>query len=343
MKKIYVLSALIIATVAMQAQTVLNYQTHGLVNDTRNEMFITKYVEPGLEGNNVVWDFSSLELTNNFVGVLDNPALSKGAATFTNSNVALEEFGNFFYFNANDQRIEQHGFMSGNGNIYIVYNVPFVKMRYPFAFGSTYSGPFGGYYLHNGNRIGDIEGTYTVTGDGMGKLLLPGNVSYNKALRVKEVKTFIQSMNGTNYQFEDVTYRWYVEGHRYPLLVLIKSTTQYTNGKNHSSTRAAYNPVILQNNPLVTNNLANVSSISAYPNPYTDHVNISVVLSKSSRVKLSVFDINGRLVKELASGVEPMGERNYRFSAKEMGLTAGTYMVKLNIDGKESVQKIVEL
>lgn len=342
MRKIYaLLSGLLIAS-SLQAQTTLRFETHGLMADTKNGMNLTKYTEPGVEGKNVTWDFTNLELTNNFVGSLDNVDISKGASIFTTSNVALEEFGNYFFFNVSRTGIDQYGFMSGNGATTIEYDVPFVKMRYPFAFGSSYSGNFSGSYKHNGTILGTITGTYTVSGDGTGKLLLPENVSYSNALRVKEVKTFTQTINGNNYQLEDITYRWYVEGHRYPLLVLIKSTSFSQNGKSNFSTRAAYNPVIIQNSPTSINALGANVGFTAYPNPYTDFVNINVRLESASTVKLSVFDMNGRLVKVLVNGVEPSGERMYKFSAKELGLGAGAYLVKVNVNGKEATQKVVE-
>jgi hypothetical protein len=343
MRKIYIALFGLLAAASLQAQTILNYKTHGLVADTKNEMFITKYVEPGVEGRNVTWDFTSLELTSNFTGSLEEAGLSKGASVFTTSNVALEEFGNYFFFKSSESGIEQYGFLSGNGSLSIVYDVPFVKMKYPFAFGSNFSGSFSGTYNHNGAKLGDINGTYAVYGDGIGKLLLPGNVSYSNVLRVKEVKSYTQSINGKGYQLEDVTYRWYVDGHRYPLLVLIKSTSFHENGKSYSSTRAAYNPVIIQNTPLSTNTLSSSLGLSVYPNPYTDFVNINVNLDNASRVKLSVFDLNGRLIKVLFNGVEVAGDRTYKFSAKELGLSAGAYLVKLNVNGKEATQKVVEL
>jgi hypothetical protein len=343
MRKIYIALFGLLAAGTLQAQTILKYQSHGLVADTKNEMFITKYVEPGAEGRNAIWDFTNLELTSNFTGSLDDAGLSKGASIFTTSNVALEEFGNYFFFKSNENAIEQYGFLAGNGSLSIVYDVPFVKMRYPFAYGSSFSGPFSGSYNSNSAKLGDINGTYTVTGDGLGKLLLPGNVSYSNVLRVKEVKSYTQSINGKGYQLEDVTYRWYVDGHRYPLLVLIKSTSHFENGKSYSSTRAAYNPVIIQNTPLSTNTLINNLGLSVYPNPYSDFVNINVNLDNTSRLKISVFDMNGRLVKVLFNGVEVAGDKTYKFSAKDLGLSAGAYLIKLNVNGNEVTQKVVEL
>jgi hypothetical protein len=304
-------------------------------------MKITKYTEPGVEGKNVVWDFRNLELVSDFAGTLDDPTFSKGVGIFTESNTVLEEFGNYFFFKSNESGIEQHGFMSNSGTTTIVYDQPFVKMRYPFTFGSSYTGSFGGTYNSNERNIGTIQGTYTVTGDGMGTLLLPGNKSYSNVLRVKEVKAYNQSLNNRGYDIEVVTYRWYVNEHRFPILVLIKSSSFFENGRTGSSTQAAYNPLAIT--PLDVTTTADNLNFSAYPNPYRDQISIRFNLENPSNVNLSVFDVNGRLVKVLFTGDEVSGEKNYKFSAKEMGLASGAYIVKLNVNGAETSQKVLEL
>jgi len=343
MRKILLSIAVILLAASLQAQTVLKYQTHGLIPNHKNEMYITKYVEPGVSGNNVIWDFTNLELTNDFVGSLDNPAFNKGALVFPHSTTVLEEFGNFFFFKATEDGIEQQGFMSASGSTTIVYDVPFQKMKYPFTYGSNYSGDFSGTYNSNSTTQGTITGTYEVTGDGMGTLLLPGNMSYSNALRVKEIKSFTQTLNNYSYDIENVTYRWYVNGHRFPILVFIKSTYTFKNGRTQISTQAAYNPVIIQNMPTDVETLNMSYSMNVYPNPYREQVNISYTLDNASNVNLSVFDLNGRLVKVLVNAVEGAGEQSHKFSAKEMGLAAGAYLVKLNVNGNETTQKIVEL
>ena len=341
MKKIYLTIACVIIAASLQAQTVLKFQSHGLVADHVNEMKITKYAEPGNEGMNVVWDFRSLELVKDFTGTLDDPAFSKGYAIFTESNTVLEEFGNYFYFKANEISIEQHGFMSGSGNTTIVYDQPFVKMRYPFTYGSSYAGSFGGTYNSNDRVLGSIQGSYAVSGDGMGTLMLPENMTYDNALRVKEIKSYTQTLNNRSYEIETVTYRWYINEHRFPILVFIQSTSFFENGRTHVSTQAAYNPI--KTTPLDITTMAQNLGFSVFPNPYRDQITIRFNLENNSKINLSVYDLNGRLVKVLYTGNDTAGEKNFKFSAKEMGLSKGAYIVKLNVNGAETSQKIVEL
>jgi len=45
----------------------------------------------------------------------------------------------------------------------------------------------------------------------------------------------------------------------------------------------------------------------------------------------------------LVKGSIASGEKSYNFSAKEMGLGVGAYIVKLNVNGKETSKRILEL
>ncbi len=345
MRKIYLSIICLLFAASLSSQTVLRYDSHGLVADHVNDMKITEYVEPGDEGNNVVWDFRTLELVKEFTGKLDNPSFTKGANIFTESNSVLEEFGNLFFFNVSKDAIEQHGYMSGRGTVNIVYDQPFVKMRYPFTYGSSFAGSFDGRYNSADRQLGTLTGSYAVKGDGMGVLMLPGNYVYENALRVKEVKSYTQTINNRSYDIETVTYRWYVNEHRFPILVLIESTHNYESGRTHTSTQAAYNPIVFtsDSNPLDMETVVQDLSLKAYPNPYHNEVNLRFDLRNESKVNLSVYDLNGRLVKVLVDGTEAAGERMYKFSAKEMGLSAGAYIVKLNVNGEKASQRILEL
>jgi hypothetical protein len=345
MRNLYITIASMLLAFSAYTQTVLLYETHGLVADQTNEMKITKYTEPGVAGRNVVWDFRNLELTRDFVGTLNSPDFSKGASTFHQSNTMLEEFGNFFFFKTTEKSIEQYGFMSANGSTEIIYDIPFVKMRYPFSFGSSFVGTFNGRYNSNNSQLGTLQGYYAVEGDGTGTLLLPGNMVYENALRVKEVKTYDQVLNNRKYDIETITYRWYVHGHRFPILVLIKTATLYENGREHSSTQAAYNPIALSSgaNPLDVEIEQVGAKLETFPNPYHNQINIRFNMEQEGNVNLSVFDVNGRLVKVLYSGKENPGEKLFNFSAKEMNLGAGAFIVKLNVNGKETSRRILEL
>ena len=344
MKQILLITVSLFAFIGLQGQTTLRYNTHGLTANHVNNMSITKYAEPGDDGRNVIWDFSDLEFNRDFTGTLDEPSITKGAHIFSNANTALQEFNSFFFFNSNRKRIEQHGYMSVNGNVYITYNEPFVKMRYPFTFGSAFDGIFSGTYNSNEKQLGTLYGTYKVEGDGIGTLILPNDKIFENALRVKEVKEYDQTLNNRSYKISTTTYRWYVENHRFPVLVLISNSTIYEDGRTHTSTQAAYNTKVMNEvTPPISITTENAVNLKAFPNPYKDKITFRFVLKENSNINLSVFDINGRHVKTLFKGQAEAGEKEFTFTGKQVGLGAGAYIVKLNVNGSVISKKILEL
>lgn len=340
MKKILLLAYLVISVFA-QAQTKLTNETHGFIPNERNPMVLTNYLEPGTFGKNVIWDFSSLQVTNNFEGLILDTYLSKCCNLFSKGNTVLEEFGNYFVFETSANRLEQHGFLSSTGNTQIVYTKPFIKMQYPFTYGSHFDGNFEAYYIVNGQKTGKLIGTFKVEGDAKGKLKLPNGKELNNVLRVKEVKSSKQIINESITYFEDVTYRWYVQNHRFPVLVLIKSTHNY-NGTHSVTTKAAFNRNTINEAPNIDLNKDELK-IDIYPNPYQGRVTIAYNLENTANVNISVFDLTGKLVNVITNGVESAGQKQHYFSAVELGMSAGAYLIKLRIDNKEISRKILEV
>jgi hypothetical protein len=66
---------------------------------------------------------------------------------------------------------------------------------------------------------------------------------------------------------------------------------------------------------------------NAYPNPFNPTTNIRFSLRESGNVSLAVFDVAGRHVKTLASGVFEAGSHDVTFSADN--LPSGTYLYRL--------------
>ncbi len=342
MKRILLLVAGLVIALNSQSQTILTFKSHGLQPDVQNPMMLTKYVEPGPGGQNATWDFSMLEATENFVGNLQRPSIIKGSSRFSATNTSLEEFGSYFFFNSNSSILEQYGYSSNTGNFSIEYTKPFVKMRYPFSFNSYYSGVFEGKYFSDDKAIGGINGTYQVEGDAIGTLILPEGKSFRNALRVKEVKSYDQIINGNTTKIVETCHRWYVNEHRFPILVLIQCNYTFENGQVSTSTRAAYNSKVLMSN----NNLTTASSaykLDVFPNPYYDKININLHIEDKSKVNIAVYDLIGKRVAVLADQFEEMGDFTYNFSAKELGLARGTYIVKVKVNNSEATRKILEL
>lgn len=83
-------------------------------------------------------------------------------------------------------------------------------------------------------------------------------------------------------------------------------------------------------------------AMSAYPNPFTTAVAFRYKISSKANVSITILDINGRLIQELAQGNVAAGDYTIDFNGTN--LVPGNYFAKLSVDGKNaSTAKIVKL
>ena len=80
---------------------------------------------------------------------------------------------------------------------------------------------------------------------------------------------------------------------------------------------------------------------SAYPNPFNPSTSISLHLPIQSSVSVQVYDLSGRSVATLLSGVQSSGDYNLTWNASNQA--SGMYLVKAETADAISVQKILLL
>ncbi len=76
-----------------------------------------------------------------------------------------------------------------------------------------------------------------------------------------------------------------------------------------------------------------------YPNPFNPSTKISFTLTYAGDVVLDVYDVNGKLVKNLINGYMNAGDREYTFDAS--GLSSGTYFYKITANGYSETKKML--
>jgi Secretion system C-terminal sorting domain len=81
--------------------------------------------------------------------------------------------------------------------------------------------------------------------------------------------------------------------------------------------------------------------VSAYPNPFNPTTNISINLHEQAEVIVSVYNINGRLVKTLAEASLDAGSHELLFDGSS--ITSGIYLVQVSTSEFSQVQKVVLL
>ena len=83
-----------------------------------------------------------------------------------------------------------------------------------------------------------------------------------------------------------------------------------------------------------------MSILNTYPNPFNPILNIEFLTSKPANVQINIYDINGKLVKNLLNEYYTTGQNIINWNAEE--LSSGTYFVELKLNN-ETITNTVKL
>ncbi len=337
-KVVFTFVFILCAGITALPQITLSYNTHAISTVENNNMVICKYADPGESGKNVTWDFSQLKDIKDFTGLVNQHYSQGSNPEFPYSNTQLTEFDNTFYYNITKDKMEETGMASKDKSVIIKYDQPFLKMKFPFTTGDAFAGNITGTYSANGIKA-TINGTYSVEADAWGKLILPGNVVATNTLRVKSVKDYDREFSSSTQHIEIITYRWYNENNRYPLLVLtsIKATT----GSNSTySYQAAYNNR-LKSALSVENTKLDENALMLYPNPVVDKLTVKYHVETTGPVSIELFDNSGKKIKSLLDKNLIRGDYSLELDAQNNGLPSGMYYIRAIMSGKSVTKEFV--
>ena len=273
-----------------------------------------QYKDPGRAGENVLWDFSKLNIVNNeYVLMYDT----------IGGFITGKEHNTWYYYSISGDSLLCHGYE--NSTTMVKNECPELLLRFPVNYGdSTFS-----YYSGNGRYCDRLKisamGTISSKVDACGTMILPDGDTLKNVLRVHTVKKISENLesvflyrektpeafistDSVNYRLatdtlllELDTYRWYMAGYRYPVFETVKSiSNNYGRARDFFSTAFFY-PIkdhsYLDNDPenrdLLRSDTENDNqqnpdpwsglSYNCYPNPASNDLNIEAFMPKSGR------------------------------------------------------------
>jgi hypothetical protein len=331
MRKLYsTLFALIVLIFSINAQITLNYGTHCLLAGTSHDFVFLNGTTEGKSGPNVVWDFSNLKETDkNLTSHMLKAAGLEKSSQVPKANTVIEEFGNLFYFNVNNDVIEQYGAVYCN--TLVVYDKPYLKLKFPLHYGDKTAGEYSGIQESGTSKVA-IQGKYEVSADAYGTLILPGNNIVENVLRVKQVRTYGNT--------DEITYRWYAADVRYPVFVVIKYQTGTSSSISETAMYSNIGSQLKGATAIVEKEL--VTSFDVYPSPYHEQLTISYNLEKEGKVSIDLYDMSGKKISTLQSGItQNEGYHNLVLGNNE-NLLPGIYYIRLTHDNKTYMKKVIK-
>lgn len=90
----------------------------------------------------------------------------------------------------------------------------------------------------------------------------------------------------------------------------------------------------------VTEVLQSQFNVNVFPNPVSDHINLTYILDTKSNVSVKLIDIKGQKIADLLNEVQPSGTQSITKRLPE-GLGKGIYFLEANFNNDQVVKKIL--
>lgn len=350
MKKFFI-TPLLLCVLSTHAQQTVTFDANApRIRDkfVKQEM---EYFSPGQSGEDVVWEFSNLEVLKDYpieyfsdsdsvlITALEPTMLRKYAVT--------------------SDTLKYVGYETALKNM--DYERPIILLTYPFSYGDGISNPFIGNGIYCGTSSIRTIGSVSSEADAFGSILLSEEDTIRNVLRVHIVRSASVNMNALNdttvfdpnnlKQEIEERYQWYARGYRYPLFETV-STTNYNNMEPVSCLQKAYSYLPdkqrLLNDPL-NESITNRDSIAGQSRSdntiinYKTYVNgsditINYDLTEKATVTILVCNHMG-FVYHHSSFTQSAGI-GYTRDITCNGLPHGVYILYLNVNGKVYSEKV---
>ena len=297
MKKILILLLFSIFLSNVFGQVTLSYHNNGMLPGDSSRTHEITYIEPGSPGENQVWDLSGIQFSGKttFCGVKEDASL-KVTGTDEKS-LLLAEDGYEYTFISGEQGYIETGYVNTAKKLTLAYSDPILKIKYPFSYGQQFSDPFTGVAWYNEKSRIDLSGTYTLTADAYGTLILPDRILKN-TLRVKSVRQSLQIGVCGSTQSNTVKYYWFASGFRYPVVMVSTTENKYGEKEPIVVKSAWVNLNQTTTSPFTAGigNQAetNENAVVVHPNPFTEQVSYTYFLAKQVPVTVELYDMTGQ-------------------------------------------------
>ncbi|MCF8259303.1 MAG: T9SS type A sorting domain-containing protein [Melioribacteraceae bacterium] len=233
----------------------------------------------------------------------------------------------------------------GDETIYRYYIIDYTSisiMESPYSDSPEYSYTFSAAEQLAGNEIYALGDD--LTGDGITEfysLLSYGTTdSYRQAFKIIDITTgnTVFEQDNASYYF---TYPaiWDIDGDN--ILECSFARYDYPNFTNY--TYFVFNTGVVSSSQESVTGPINFSLKQNFPNPFNPSTTIQYNLPFSSSVNVTIYDINGRIIKRLFDGIKQQGSHQIEWngkSDKNIEVSSGTYFYEIKTDKGQLIKKM---
>lgn len=341
MKKFLPLAIFALFSGTVFGQITLTSSTHGpaLGDSIIIRRADTTGIQAGPSGAAQTWDFSSLVLdSTTTVLVYDALASQTFAADFPNGNIAFADLiGDFSILESNSNSVISHGINNGVFGS-AAFTDPQILMNFPVSFGApnVNNDAFQAEITVLGFPV-TLTGTSSTVADAYGTLILPGG-TFNNVLRVKTTSstTGTTLLGALSSDRED--YYWFDAGNKnYLFTFSVKIDNAPIIGT--TVTKAAG---VLENPSLagIKDSQNGIGTISVYPNPVIDFLQLNLDLKKPGKYTISVFSADGRLLMNESDLSLPAGDTKRNLDLSDVA--NGVYLLTITGEGATQTLRFIK-
>ncbi len=322
MSKIYFFAAGILVAGALSAQPTLTQANHApTIGETFTNVQGTWDGTIPASGANQTWDFSGLTMSSTQVLEYKAPVNCTAYMDFPGATIGgdADAGATFSYSDYTSTQQENYGYHITSQGVSQFYNNPEVMMVYPFTMGTTNSDYFESTFFSGVTWY--RSGTTTIEAIGYGEVILPTGTISNVLLYKLEQDYQDSSTSLTN-QYQSEIYLWAKPGYHNTVLGL----TKFTFGGNSSYTST------YDSNPSLGNSEIESTSLTIFPNPVEDVINLNY--SNSA-------DITEVLITNVA-GQNVYSSQYFENKINLEHLIEGIYFIELSVGEDKVVKKFVK-
>jgi hypothetical protein len=323
-----------------------------------------KYKDPGRAGENVIWNFGTLQSVNDeYTLTYSEPYLIRdsiyilGMDTIPVSELSDDylftgtEHYTMYYYRFSDSCLWTLG--HENAATVLQYEPPLLTGVFPMNYKDSRTAAYGSRGRYSGSIPFETAGKMQIEADAVGMMVLPSGDTLKQVMRTQSLQTFSEHLlteTGDSVTVNTLmeTYRWYSRGYRYPIFETVRNVVSRDSTETQRFETAFFYPpqehYYLEEdteNLSVLDSLANIAAdldpwaglnYNIFPNPVKTFLELELYLPKTANIHIQLRSNMGLIILDEQKGLYSTGFCHFQFNLSAVPI--GNYILDVWLNEK---------